>query len=243
MIKKMMCCFLLIPLMSLMLSCDTKATRVLVVTGGHDFQEDAFYAMFDSFADITYDIAVQPKANVLYTTGDLDPYDALVFYDMYQEITAEQKAAFLDILKQGKGMVFLHHALVSYQDWDEYEQIIGGRYIEKTDSGQTDASTYQHDVDIPVKVMETSHPVTRGVNDFEIHDEVYGGFRVSETVHPLLSTNHPQSSKMIGWYHIYKNSRIVYIQLGHDHHAYQNPNYQKLVRQAIDWVKASSSVN
>ena len=31
-------------------------------------------------------------------------------------------------------------------------------------------------------------------------------------------------------------SRVVYLQLSHDHKAYENPNYQKLVAQAIRWT-------
>jgi type 1 glutamine amidotransferase len=52
----------------------------------------------------------------------------------------------------------------------------------------------------------------------------------------LLSTSHPESGEIIGWTHLYGDSPIVYIQPGHDHHAYENPNYRHLVRQAIEWI-------
>jgi len=55
-------------------------------------------------------------------------------------------------------------------------------------------------------------------------------------MHPLLRTSHPLSSKTIAWWHPYGKSRIVFIQLGHDHWAYENPAYRKLVKQAIVWV-------
>jgi predicted oxidoreductase len=32
------------------------------------------------------------------------------------------------MLEQGKGIVFLHHALASYREWAEYESITGGRF-------------------------------------------------------------------------------------------------------------------
>ena len=32
------------------------------------------------------------------------------------------------------------------------------------------------------------------------------------------------------------NKRIVYIQLGHDHHSYNDTNYRRLIKQSIDWV-------
>ena len=69
-----------------------------------------------------------------------------------------------------------------------------------------------------------------------IHDEVYGNFTVLPTVHPLLSTTHPESSELIGWVNPYGNSRIVYIQLGHDKQAWQDANFMRLVKQAINWA-------
>ncbi|MGH7972887.1 MAG: ThuA domain-containing protein [Limisphaerales bacterium] len=41
---------------------------------------------------------------------------------------------------------------------------------------------------------------------------------------------------MIGWTKTYGKARIVYLQSGHDHFAYENPNYQKILAQAIRWV-------
>jgi hypothetical protein len=131
--------------------------------------------------------------------------------------------------------VFLHHSLVSYQEWDEFENIIGGRYF--LSGLEQDSSTYRHDVDIPVRVIHKDHPVTKGIDDFMIHDEVYGNFKVLPGVQALLSTTHPESGKIIGWTNIYGNSRIVYLQLGHDHYAYENPNYRRLLKQAITWVQ------
>ena len=54
----------------------------------------------------------------------------LVLYDMVRHITEKQKAALLTQLDRGVGLVVLHHALVSYPEWPEYERIIGGRYTE-----------------------------------------------------------------------------------------------------------------
>jgi type 1 glutamine amidotransferase len=34
----------------------------------------------------------------------------------------------------------------------------------------------------------------------------------------------------------YGKSRIVYIQLGHDHNSFDDRNYRQLIKQSIDWV-------
>ena len=105
--------------------------KILIITGGHDFEKKEFFEMFDTFSKYSYDWIEQPKANELIQNGDAGKYQALVFYDMYQEISQEQKAAYLEVLAKGKGMVFLHHSLVSYQDWPEFRQIIGGKYLQQ----------------------------------------------------------------------------------------------------------------
>lgn len=214
--------------------------RILIITGGHDFEREPFFEIFKEMPGVSYREVIQPEANELWDSTLMDQFDVLVFYDMYQEIDKEQKAAFIKLLEKGKGLVFLHHSLASFQAWDEYERIIGGRYVES--GSDEERSTYQHDVEVDVQIADHMHPIAEGLNNFLIHDEVYGNFRVLPTVHPILKTTHPESGELIGWTNRYGNSRIVYIQLGHDHYAYENPNYRRLLKQAIDWAREPEEV-
>ena len=121
----------------------------------------------------------------------------------------------------------------------EFENIIGGRYYLESDSLKGKdivPSNYRHDVIIPVEIADKNHPITDGLINFEIHDEVYGNYKVLPKVHALLSTQHTESGEILAWTNAYGKSRIVYIQLGHDHYAYENPGYRRLVYQAIKWV-------
>ena len=213
-----------------------KKLNILVITGGHSFDEKPFFEMFNSFENINYISLLQPEANAQLGTIDPKTFDAVVFYDMPKTIAEQDKANYYKLLKLGKGMVFLHHSQCSYQDWEGYKTIVGGKYHEERNSPQS--STYQHDVTFTVNIANPHHPVTHGLKDFEILDEVYGNTEVLPSVTPLLTTDHPQSSKIIGWVHQIEKSRIVYIQPGHDKNSYFNPNYQKLVRQAIEYVAA-----
>jgi hypothetical protein len=168
-----------------------------------------------------------------------EKYDVVVAYDMHQEITEDAKANFLARLKDGKGLVVMHHAIASYQAWPEYEKIIGAKYyLAKTNVNGVEKarSVYQHDVQIAVRVADRSHPITAGIQDFVIHDETYKLFDVAPEVHPLLTTTEPLSNDVIAWCKTYGSSRVVYIQCGHDHYAYENPNFQRLLRQAIQWA-------
>jgi len=230
-------------LLSLMACGDQKPVRILVVTGGHDFDHPNFIEMFESFENTVFTEVIQPDANHLYASDSLDQIDVLVFYDMVQDISDEQKAAFLDMPEKGKGLVFLHHSIASYQAWDEFLNILGARYhldVRVSGADTLPASDYQEGLDVDVTIADDQHPITRNLSNFTLHDEVYNGVELLPGLKPLLTTTHPQSMPVLAWAHEYANSRIVYIQPGHDNNAFSDANYRRLVRQAIEWVKNHS---
>ncbi len=211
-------------------SCQTKSpVKVLVVTGGHAYDTANFVKMFSQMESVNFDTLIQPSANLLYNSPEIEQYDALVFYDMFQQITEEQKTSFINLLEKGKGVVFLHHSIGSYQDWDEYIQILGGRY-------DLDSSGYQEGIDIDVEVVNPKNPVTKGLANYSVHDESYYDTRVLPSVNPILRTSHEKSDEFLGWTNKYANSKIVYLQSGHDNNAYSNQSYRQMVEQAIAWV-------
>ena len=203
-----------------------KKINVLIVTGGHDFDNKSFFEMFDSFKKISYRELVHPEANRQIMEMDIKSFDAVVFYDMPKIIKEEEKITYEKLVKEGKGLLFLHHSICSFQDWNEFKTFTGGKYYEKKKDESFGASSYQHDIDFKVHINDNSHPVTRGLKDFELLDEVYGNLEVLPGVHPLLSTDHPKSNKLIGWTLEKGKSRIVFIQPGHDKQSYFYPNYQ-----------------
>jgi uncharacterized protein len=211
--------------------------KVLIVTGGHDYERKPFYAVFDAITGIAYDTVVHPDANKLIASPQVDAYDVFIFYDMGELISPQQKQAYVNLLKKGKSFIFLHHSLVSYQDWPEFLKIVGGQYHTHpvVANGDTLRANYQHDVIIPIRVEDKKHPVTSGMNDFEILDEIYMDAEILAGVHPLLSTSHPNSMRYVAWVNRYENSEVLYIQLGHGESGLSNPNFRKLLRQAIEW--------
>jgi type 1 glutamine amidotransferase len=220
-------------------SADSSKIRVLLVTGGHDFEQEPFYKLFKDNADITFQAVEHPKAHALLRPASAKQFDLIVCYDMWQDISEEARGDLLAWLNSGKGLLVMHHAIASYQKWPEYAKIIGAKYyLEKTTVNGVEKarSVYQHDVKIKVQVADTRHPVTRGLKDFTIHDETYNLFDVAADCHPLLTTEEPLSNKVIAWSKSYGPARVVYLQSGHDHYAYENPGFQQLVKQAIRWT-------
>ena len=211
--------------------------KIMLVTGGHSYDTLQFFQMFDALEEVEYEHYLQPSANRAIADGQAEKFDVLVFYDMWQPVSDEEKQAYLDLTRKGKPFLFLHHALVSYQQWNDFEDIIGGKYIERNQDIPSDQlSTYRHDIWVDVEVADPDHDATREMKNFRIFDEVYGNYKVSSKVKPLLKTNHPESSPVIGWENRYNSSVIIFLQPGHDKNAYESEDYRKLISQSVKYL-------
>jgi hypothetical protein len=215
--------------------------RVLLTTGGHGFETEPFYAMFDAMPGIEYTKAELPKDAGLLKPGLEKQYDVIVMYDMSPPITPDQQKSFVALLERGIGLVSLHHNLGAHRDWDEFRKIIGGKFVFEDcviDGKPYSKTPWSHGEDLNIEIADGDHPITRGMKDFAIHDETYGRFYVAPGVHVLLKTDHPKNNPVVAWTTQYGSSRVFYLMLGHDSKAYANPNYRALLEQGIRWTAA-----
>jgi len=213
--------------------------KVVVVTGGHDFEREPFFKMMDSIEGITYIEAIQKDHSELFEDISGWDYDVIVFYSMTQQISEKRKKNFLKLLDQGVGVVALHHTMCSLQEWPEFKNIIGTKYYQKDtleDGVMCKAGSYEHDIDMAIKVVDKQHPITEGMSDFPIHDEGYKNCWFDQDNHVLLTTDHAASDKTVGWVRRYGKAKVCTIQLGHDSKAYENRNYPLLINRAILWT-------
>ena len=118
--------------------------NLLVVTRGHPFERDNFFNMIDSLG-FDWSHIEHPAAQSFFKKENLKKFDAILFYDMpglnFEEINNESKFFikppqeykddFLERLSEGKGCVFLHHSIAGWPMWNEYGNIIGGRFLYK----------------------------------------------------------------------------------------------------------------
>ncbi len=252
--------------------------EILLVTKGHPFEREPFFAMFDAMDGVGWTHVEQPAAQALFDVHHAAPYDAFVLYDMpgirfrpdggpeFIEPDPDYRRRVVELLEHGKGMVFLHHAIAGWPAWEEYAEIVGGRFLYlpgRLRGRDCQDSGYRHHVTHQVRVLER-HPVTEGVPErFEITDELYLFEVFEDDVQPLLASDyafeagnfysaaraardrrmfsnegweHPPGSPLIGWAKTRGNSRIVYLQCGDDPVAYANPHLRRLIRNAIYWV-------
>jgi len=214
--------------------------RLLVITGGHDYNKEQFNNMLGSLGEnITYSVAELPAAFDMFLPENRSKYDVLVFYHMWQTITPEQARVFAECIKQGKPLVALHHSICAFDDWPEYFKIIGGKYFHKptvVDGKEYQPCTYKHDLHFTVKIADKKSPVTKGLSDFEVFDESYKGYWVEPGVKILLTTTEETSQPVIGWSKNYGKARVVTIQSGHDVPTFENQNFRQLLKQAVEWA-------
>jgi uncharacterized protein len=172
-----------------------EALDVLVVTGGHPFERESFFAVFDSIEHITWTAAGEPEPG----------HDVVVFYDIAglrftrsdpptetPQPTDRQRATYQALMEAGTGLVFLHHSIASWPAWPEFAEIVGGRYhyqpgrlrgVDYPDSG------YVFDVTHVVDVLDPQHPVCEGLGtSFELTDELYCFPVLEDSVVPLMRT-------------------------------------------------------
>lgn len=178
---------------------------------------------------------------------------------------------FLALLEQGHGFVFLHHAIAAWPGWPEYAEIVGGKFLYKADSIRGEPfpdSGYRHDANHTV-IRAFDHPVLKDVPaTFSITDELYLFHAFEDSIQPLLLSDydylddnfysaqqavrgklfsredwqHPPGHNLVGWVKNYCNSPIVYLQCGDSKAAYDNPAFQTLLRNAIDWVGSDEAL-
>jgi type 1 glutamine amidotransferase len=260
--------------------------KLLAVTGGHPFDRESFIGMLESMRDVAWCHAEHPAATANFDPERSADFAAFLCYDMpglsfkpgtnsgYRGVDYVAPPAFLvdgmgALLRAGKPLIFLHHALAGWPSWDGYERIVGGRFLYRRDParGLMD-SGYRHAVRHRVHVV-CDHPITRGLGDgFEIEDELYL-IDVDETDKlPLLRSTHdfsaagfysaheavmndrlfcnegwqrPAGSTLVAWAKCAGNSPVVYIQCGDGASAHGNPAFRLLLQNTIDWITSKSA--
>lgn len=215
--------------------------KAAVLTGGHGFEQKPFTDMLNSFKSkdiLCTEIKLKDHSEIFEDISGWD-YDVIVMYNMTQQISKKRQDNFKELLDRGIGYVCLHHNMGAFQNWPEFFKIAGGKYqLKPTEEGGKEirGSTYKHDLDLDIKVADKKHPITRGLKDFQIHDEGYKYCRFEKDNRVLLTTSHEHCDKTVAWVSKYKDAKVCGIMLGHDGKAYGNPGFRKLLSQAILWT-------
>jgi type 1 glutamine amidotransferase len=189
------------------------------------------------------------------TESSLSRYDLLVLWATYTgEVPPEPVHALFETVRQGTPLLILHGALYDFRQTPGWPEVIGALILPRP----IRHLPYQ---EVTVNIQDHSHPVTAGVEDFRITDELftlelrgegarllasYDGRAASKPFSGRSESDEEQSASH-AWRIEQPRAPLVYVKqhgagkicgnaLGHDVAALTNPGFRRLTVQAVDWL-------
>ncbi len=228
-----------------------RETKVLIITGdhGHNWQATTpFLKDLLTKAGHKVDVTESPSKDL--TADNLARYDVLLLNYRNTPKGAKEnpasvwsddnKKAFADAVKGGKGLVVYHHASAAFvadADWDrEFEKIIAGGWRRQGFHGK------MHEFTVAGR---KEHPITKGIKEFKHgRDELYQNSVLtpgSEVIVTAFSdtTKDPKNTgkhEPMVWVSSYGKGRVVNNVLGHDVEAMQSAGFKALMVRCVEWA-------
>jgi type 1 glutamine amidotransferase len=191
---------------------------------------------------IRTDTEALTKKKLEYNAKNLNDFDAvLLFTGGDLEMDAQQKADFLSFVHDdGKGFIGVHSAAITFTNWPEYGEMLGGYYDEHP-WGAFDA---------PILVEDQAFPgMQQWPRSFVLRDEIYQLRNYSrEKVRVLMrldaakldlakaGVHRADRDFAVAWAKMYGKGRVYYSTLGHPQENWDNPAIQKMFIEAIRWA-------
>jgi type 1 glutamine amidotransferase len=152
-----------------------------------------------------------------------------------QRWSADLEKAFLEFIASGKGFVVVHAGSSTLQDWPEFQKIAGGTWG-KGLTGHGPIHTFK------VGIEDSIHPVTNGMKDFYIKDELWNNTKFHSEIKVLSSAYSTPANKGTGKNEPvvvtteYEKGRGIYIVLGHNKSTMQNSAWKTLLLRGTEWA-------
>ena len=133
-------------------------------------------------------------------------------------------------LARGGGILALHTAVICFDDWAGWADILGGRWV----WGRSSHPPYGP---VEVRPGEPNHPFVAGLPAFSLNDEAYGDLDLDSGVRPVMHVRaaggswHPAL-----WTRMFRNGRVAVDTLGHDAGAFEHPTHRRIVARAALWA-------
>jgi len=201
-----------------------KIKLLLFQTGGHDWR--GFTEILGEMVEPSGDFDVTPTNDRdQLRIENLSKHDVVLFYGSGNNFTDPAQEAGLDKFVRGGGGLVGVHATDAFKKSDVYWLLMGGRF-----SGHGGGK-------FPVVIVDRKHPITRGIDDFEIRDETYRNkMHEDADPHDLFRMNRGDEQQSMGWVQTFDKGRVFCTTLGHGKQAWENPQFQRLVVRGLYWA-------
>jgi type 1 glutamine amidotransferase len=233
------------------LGADAPAIKVLIITGdhGHKWRETTpFLKTLLTKAGHKVDVTQTPSKDL--TAANLAKYDVLLLNyrntdkgarDNPASVwSAENKKAFLDAIKGGKGLVVYHHASSAFTGSSPFD-----KEFEKASAGGWRKQGFHGKMHVFTITVRKEHPITRGLREFKHgRDELYQNSLIPPGS-VVLATAYSEKSKdpkntgkhePMVWVAAYGKGRVYQNALGHDVEAMQSAGFKALMIRGVEWA-------
>jgi len=217
--------------------------RVLIVTGddygGHRWRETAPELAAILREDARFEVSITESPAIL-GSPLLSHYDAAVIhFKNYAERLAfgpEVWNGLRSYVERGGGLIITHFGCGAFQEWDGFAGIAGRIW---------NPAMRPHDPhgSFEVRVVDTGHPITRGLANFTTPDELYTCLDGQTLIHVLCEATSKVDQKpyAIGFTLEPGQGRVFHCTLGHDVAALRAEGVRDLYRRAARWAAGLSN--
>jgi hypothetical protein len=140
-------------------------------------------------------------------------------------MTREQEEAVVAFVEAGGAFLALHNATGLYTEGGPYLKLLGGTY-----NGHGPLERFR------VRVLDREHPITRGVEEYEVADEQHTPVPDAGSVRIVLESLSAEGVKAAaGWAREAGKGRVAYLAIGHTREALGHAQFERLVRNAARW--------
>ena len=226
--------------------------RNLILTGGlyHPF-EAASESLRGALDAVGFESDVTTDIHTGLSWLDDGGYDLLTVYCLRFPMLAERFAADRALwavtmgeadtkrieahLQSGRGILVMHTAAISFDDWPRWREIVGAGWIWGT-------SYHPPHGPVSVKMTESQHPITHGLPAFDFDEEAYSKMDLVSGIEPLATVRasvQDQASPCL-WAREVGTGRVVYDALGHDSASIDQPTHKRILQRAALWATRRS---
>lgn len=212
--------------------------RVLLITGD-DVDVHPWREMSETTREILvktgkFDVRVCEDPYILESETALKAYDVIVFTIFSRRVSmlpGQAQENLLNFVKSGKGFFVQHLASASFGKWEEFGKLCGRKWVMGT-SGHGPRSVFT------AKVVNKEHPITAGLEDFKVDDELYAKLQGTGDINVLVEADSDWSNKTepLVFTLSYGKGRVVHNAFGHDRKALMTPNVQKIIARGAEWA-------
>jgi len=220
-------------------TCAADKASILLVTGvdypGHLWRETAPTLKRILEADPRLEVRIVEDPHFL-DSAALTNYAAVLLHFQNWEVAGPGPAARENLgryVENGGGLVSVHFACGAWHgEWPEFQNFVG-RVWHGTKGTQHDARGR-----FKVQIVDQSHPVTKGLSDFETDDELYTCLTGDAPIHVLAEATSKVDKKEhpMAFVREYGKGRVFLTTLGHDVKAFTNSSVPQLLQQGCAWT-------